>query len=313
MLLSCASKVRLHFKIFKNKYYSNTENATTFMYLLSSSHNNIKHSIAFLGIVFTVSWSALFLAWSDGVRDIHNTNHWAFSIYVASPAITAIVFTILFKRSQWKKELGFNITPNIWWLYAFTVPVILAISSGMINMLLDGQNPLNATELAGRLASSRNEEAIEPWSYLQSTVCAISMLVVGQTILFTLTEELGWRGYLYSHWRVYGFLYYSLAIGLIWGIWHWPMIWLFGLNYPENRLLELIIFPCFTVLISIFVTLMRDRGQSVWAAGIFHGTWNAVGGPGGYAVFFIMLVGAIAIIKSETHQLSLLKQRNSNR
>ena len=61
-------------------------------------------------------------------------------------------------------------------------------------------------------------------------------------------------------------------------LWHAPMIYLFGHNYPDDRLLGVGLFTLFCALLSPIMTLVRDRGQSTWAAGIFHGTFNALGG-----------------------------------
>jgi membrane protease YdiL (CAAX protease family) len=45
-----------------------------------------------------------------------------------------------------------------------------------------------------------------------------SSLNILHSVIYTLTQELGWRGYLYHLWRRYGFSH-SLAVGLIWGLW----------------------------------------------------------------------------------------------
>ncbi|MGD9816344.1 MAG: CPBP family intramembrane glutamic endopeptidase [Hyphomonadaceae bacterium] len=98
------------------------------------------------------------------------------------------------------------------------------------------------------------------------------------TPILLLSEELGWRGYLYDLWRRFGFLRYTLATGVIWGLWHAPAIYLFGLNYPDHRLIGIPIFVVFCVLFSFPFTLVRDRGKSLLPAAILHGTGNAVGG-----------------------------------
>jgi membrane protease YdiL (CAAX protease family) len=106
---------------------------------------------------------------------------------------------------------------------------------------------------------------------------AITINALISTVLLTFTEELGWRGYLHGLWRQAGFWKTSLAIGVVWGVWHAPAIYLFGLNYPDDRALGIGLFVAFCMLLSPMLTLVRDRGRSVWAAGLFHGTFNAVG------------------------------------
>jgi hypothetical protein len=53
---------------------------------------------------------------------------------------------------------------------------------------------------------------------------------------------------------------------------------LYGLNYPDQPLLGIGLFVLWCALLSPIMTLLRDRGGSVWAAGIAHGTINAVAG-----------------------------------
>jgi membrane protease YdiL (CAAX protease family) len=96
--------------------------------------------------------------------------------------------------------------------------------------------------------------------------------------ILTLTEELGWRGYLHYLWRPAGFWRASLATGAIWGFWHAPIIYLFGLNYPTERPLGIGLFVIYCMLLAPIMTLVRDRAGTVWAAGLAHGTINAVAG-----------------------------------
>jgi hypothetical protein len=66
---------------------------------------------------------------------------------------------------------------------------------------------------------------------------------------------------------------------VIWGLWHAPAIWFFGLNYPDHRLIGVPLFVLYCVLLSFPFTLVRDRGgRSLAPAAILHGTLNAVGG-----------------------------------
>ncbi len=46
-------------------------------------------------------------------------------------------------------------------------------------------------------------------------------------------EELGWRGFLLKQCSYMDFWKMSLVIGIIWGLWHAPII-IQGYNYPQN-------------------------------------------------------------------------------
>jgi len=92
-----------------------------------------------------------------------------------------------------------------------------------------------------------------------------------------LGEEFGWRGYLQL--RVFPGrpLLAACCTGLIWGIFHYPVI-LAGFEGYENRYLGLVIFPVFTVLNSIIFGWLRVQTGSVWPTCLAHAASNAIGG-----------------------------------
>ncbi|MGA9382141.1 MAG: CPBP family intramembrane glutamic endopeptidase [Phormidium sp.] len=90
-------------------------------------------------------------------------------------------------------------------------------------------------------------------------------------------EEFGWRSYLQIRLFAERPLMAAISTGLIWGIWHYPLIFL-GYEQYKNQLLGLLIFTGFTVLLSIILGWLRLKTGSVWAASLGHGATNAIGG-----------------------------------
>jgi membrane protease YdiL (CAAX protease family) len=119
-----------------------------------------------------------------------------------------------------------------------------------------------------------------------------------------LTEELGWRGYLYHLWRGAGFWRYTVATGVIWGVWHWPMVVLFGMGGDQGLVFNVLFYPFVTTLLAFCLTIIRDRSHSVIAAGIFHGAWNSVSGmrDGIYSVSAVLLVAMLLYAWRESRQ-----------
>ena len=64
--------------------------------------------------------------------------------------------------------------------------------------------------------------------------------------MFTLGEELGWRGYLLAKLAPIGLGRASILIGIIWGVWHAPAIFM-GLNYPGHPFLGVLMMIWFTI------------------------------------------------------------------
>src|SRR5262249_33990254 len=82
-------------------------------------------------------------------------------------------------------------------------------------------------------------------------------------------EEFGWRSYLQL--RLFGgrMLPAALLTGLIWGIFHWPLI-LIGYEGYENVFVGLAIFPVFTMLYSLLLGWLRTRSGSIWVTCLGH-------------------------------------------
>jgi membrane protease YdiL (CAAX protease family) len=104
-------------------------------------------------------------------------------------------------------------------------------------------------------------------------------LAAGLTVnaLAAFGEELGWRGLLHRLLRPMGFWKSSLATGILWGLWHAPII-LLGHNFPQHPQAGVPLMVAFTVLLSPIFTWIRDVSGSVIAAAILHGSINALAG-----------------------------------
>ena len=234
-----------------------------------------KRAMVFLVLVFGVSWTAVILAWSSGVRDL-GSGDVRFAVYLFSPALAAVVCSIAFEKGRRVEALGLRFRPNWWWLWALLIPFGLCALTVAVTALLSPYKLVGIEGMARQYAALQHQNYSDADAYLLNAAGAVGRAIIVNSILWTFTEELGWRGYLYHLLRRFGFWRSSLVIGFIWGVWHWPMIYLFGLNYPDNRALGLVIFPICTMLQATVATVVRDRGRSVCAAGILHGTFNAV-------------------------------------
>jgi membrane protease YdiL (CAAX protease family) len=90
-------------------------------------------------------------------------------------------------------------------------------------------------------------------------------------------EEFGWRGYLQIRLLARRPLGAAAVTGLIWGVWHYPLI-LMGLEYPDHRLMGLVVFPLTTIFYSIVLGWLKQQSGSIWPPSLFHATMNTIGG-----------------------------------
>lgn len=239
-------------------------------------------SIIFLGIAFAVTWAIVGGCWAAGMHERPQTGVIALALSMTGPAIAALICAFAFEKGRRVEALGLKFKPNWWWLAAWALPVALGAGSVLATVLLSDRTYVDIGQ-ATIMAAEAQGQAIPPESraFVTTPVILCMAIFLGALInmpILTLTEELGWRGYLHNLWRPAGFWRASLGTGAVWGVWHAPAIYLFGLNYPDNRVLGIALFVAFCILLSPMLTLIRDRGRSVWAAGLFHGTFNAIGG-----------------------------------
>lgn len=89
-------------------------------------------------------------------------------------------------------------------------------------------------------------------------------------------EEIGWRGLLVPELATRaGFTGASLISGLIWAVWHYPVILFAGYNNPATpRWYSLVCFTIMIVGISFGLSWIRLKSGSLWTAAIFHASHN---------------------------------------
>jgi len=73
------------------------------------------------------------------------------------------------------------------------------------------------------------------------------------------------------------FLAAALWIGVIWGLWHAPLI-LNGHNYPQHPVAGVFMMVVFCLLLAPMLMYFRQKSGSVIVPAILHGTFNAVAG-----------------------------------
>jgi membrane protease YdiL (CAAX protease family) len=90
-------------------------------------------------------------------------------------------------------------------------------------------------------------------------------------------EELGWRGFMQKELGFLGFWKSSVVIGIIWGIWHAPII-LMGHNYPHHPVAGAFMMVVLCVLLAPIFGYVRFKAKSVIASAIIHGSFNGTYG-----------------------------------
>jgi uncharacterized protein len=104
---------------------------------------------------------------------------------------------------------------------------------------------------------------------------ALNTILIGPFlgILISFGEEYGWRGYLQPALEPLGKVKGTLLLGVIWGIWHWPVIWM-GYNYPGQPILGSLMMVGFTVALAFILAYSVYKGKGLWIAAFLHALNN---------------------------------------
>lgn len=121
------------------------------------------------------------------------------------------------------------------------------------------------------------------WSSIsQKTVFANFLLVLGETVIYSflqaLGEEIGWRGFLMPRLeRVMKRPLMLLCSGIIWGIWHLPLLvqgHVFGLDYSGAPWKGSFLFVVFCILYGAWIYWLYQESGSILIAAAAHSAYN---------------------------------------
>ncbi|GEO00569.1 abortive infection protein [Novosphingobium sediminis] len=235
-------------------------------------------SCVFLGLTFAISWLALV------------PRLWGYSITLApllfllGPVLSAVICAMIFEPGRRLEALGLQFRPNVWWLVALLTPLALGVIAAAANLAIAGQDLLVADNWRAALAALGD---IPQARYIPGAWALLPFCI----LLALFSEEPAWRGYLYHLWRDLGLWRSSVAVGIVWSVWHWPML-LLGVTGTHVGVPELAEFTVATLVLAAYATLLRDRSGSAIAVAIAHGGWNSVSHLGAS----LNIVASIAIL-----------------
>jgi len=250
-------------------------------------NRNIKKAALFIGLTFFVSWLMAVLFFAFGGKWLSTPSSLVMAVsYMFVPMIMAIIVQKFIYRERLKEPLGISFKLNRWFVVAWLLPPIIAFATIGVSLVFPGVqfSPEPETSrifehFSSILPAQRLEEIESQTASLPFHPFWFGLLlglIAGVTInaVAGFGEELGWRGLLQREFRFMGFWKSSAIIGVIWGIWHAPIIFL-GHNYPEHPVAGIFMMTILTVLLAPIFSYVRLKAKSVIAAAILHGSLNA--------------------------------------
>lgn len=248
---------------------------------------NIKKTALFVGVTFLVSYLMVFLYLGLGGRWGSVSMAFVTILYMFVPMTVAIVLRKGIEREPVAETFGISFRLNKWFAAGWLFPVFLACAAFGVALLIPGvrfdpQMSEFFAKFVGqvppeKLAAVRYSIAALPIPLFYVTLLAGMLAGATVNAIAAFGEELGWRGYLQQKLEFLGFWRMSAIIGVIWGLWHLPLV-IHGYNYPQHPLLGVLMMTVFTTLLSPIISFIRIRSKSVIATSILHGTMNGVSG-----------------------------------
>ena len=118
-------------------------------------------------------------------------------------------------------------------------------------------------------------------SYLLQNGLFAVLLAPAINMFPALGEEVGWRGYMMPRLKEqFGLLNGRLLGGVVWGIWHWPLMLLVGYEYGTDYLgaplLGLVVWCVVCFALNTLLDVLYEKTESIWVPAIAHGAFNAI-------------------------------------
>ena len=265
---------------------------------------NTKRILIFIAFVLVVSWAVVLVVQQSGMMDTNPNGGMMIANYIiiTLPAL-ANIFTRLVTKEGWQ---NLKLWPKIksgwkFYLAAWLLPLLATIVGGGLFYLISPQSfdpNLSQVKQAFAAVPGLVEQPWVAFTIIVVQTMLVTMLING---IASIGEEFGWRAYLLQKLmvlfsgsedeaanspsaRMTGARRSALLVGLIWGVWHFPLFYLgSALTFPF-----VLIYVVYTCSASVLLSWVALRSGSVWPASIGHGMLN------GTSVFPTLLANATA-------------------
>jgi len=235
---------------------------------------------SYLLITFGLTYAVEFALMAMGVRFDLPQGTYVGQLVVAglmwAPALGAFI-TAKFVTREGFAGTGLRIGPiRPYVVWALLMPVIYAAIYGLTWALGLGGPDWRLEAFMGMMASAGGDlTGAPPPGVLMALVFVTTTLIAPfVNSLFAFGEEFGWRGYLMPKLLPLGKPTAYLLMGVIWGMWHMPLI-LMGYTYPGHPVLGTLTFIALLTLIGTVLSEVRLRYGSSPLAGWLHGLFNS--------------------------------------
>ena len=195
------------------------------------------------------------------------------------PAIGVLITRLITREGFKNSMLRLNLKGNVrYYLIGWFGPFVLTVIGAVLYYLIF-PSEFTLTTYHSQMAMQPLPPAIF-WT-MQAVLVLVAPLL---NIVTCFGEEWGWRGYLLP--KVASrmkFLPTVLVTGLIWGVWHAPIIAAghnYGMDYPGYPFVGIVAMCLLCVVLGTLFSYITLKTQSCWPAMLAHGMMNSTASIG---------------------------------
>jgi len=188
------------------------------------------------------------------------------------PGISALITMKILKRNI--SDLGWKWGKSKYQFWSYLIPIFYALIA-YLAIWVFGWGGFYNKEFVNTLTESFGLGPIGSGFTIVFYVLLLGVFGTIRSMASALGEEIGWRGFLVPElYKKYGFTKTSLISGLIWGVWHLPILLFADYNSGTPSWYAMSCFMILVIGISFIYTWFRIKSGSLWTAVLLHATHN---------------------------------------
>ncbi|MDE3251874.1 MAG: CPBP family intramembrane metalloprotease [Bacteroidota bacterium] len=236
----------------------------------STSSNHRKPVLLYLG--FLIVFSSVFYTLIIHTGKLGS----GFGNYVVGlmwcPGLAGICTTLILKRDL--SSLGWQWGKTKYQVWSYLVPLLYALAAYGI-IWATGWGKFYNAGFVEQVASSFGFTSLPALVTILLYFLIQGIYGLPRSCASALGEEIGWRGFLVPElYKKHGYVKTSLVVGIIWSLWHYPILLFADYNSGTPAWFGLSCFTVMVVSISFVFTWFRIRSNSIWTAVLLHASHN---------------------------------------
>ncbi|MBX3253565.1 MAG: CPBP family intramembrane metalloprotease [Chitinophagaceae bacterium] len=237
---------------------------------MTSNKPAFKPALIFLALVFALSTIFYSLIIHTGKLGS------GFGMYVTGlmwcPGIAALLTCRILNRKI--STLGWRWGKTGYQLQSYLVPALYALIAYLV-IWIAGWGGFYNKEFISQVAGSFGLKSLPDGIVIICYTILMGIFGMAASIATALGEEIGWRGFLVPElFKSLGYTKTSFITGLVWSLWHYPILLFADYNSGTPAWYGLTCFTIMVISISFIFSWFRIKSGSLWTGAILHASHN---------------------------------------